>query len=195
MFVSLFIFCIRLQLQPGPLHSLSPGRLTISPQPKSLKRVYQQVINTEALASPSLLISKGSIWTHTLWLFHFFSPRVLYFPPPSLLANATTTVLHFNSFSVSPSSSSRFCCTNCLLTFIFFHACFSKTVFILYCGLWRMWSQAIGKVSNGRAMLTLRSAAHTLSTGLPLFLPTPHLHHLGRKECVFMWQLVFDSPQ
>lgn len=100
------IFCIRLQLQPGPLHSLSPGRLTISPQPKSLKRVYQQVIYTEALASPSLLISKGSIWTHTLLLFHFFSPRILYFPHPSLLANATTTVLHFNYFSVSPSSSS-----------------------------------------------------------------------------------------
>lgn len=181
------IFWTRLRLQQGLLHSLNRGLLMMSPRPKSLKRVFQQVANTVALTSPLLLISKTPfVLIHFCF---FFAPYVLYLPPPSLqMPSMLFCILIFCQF-LPPLP--LLVLLHKLSTHLhLFHACFSKTVFILYCGLWRMWSQAIRKVSDRCAMSTLRSAAYT---GLPLFfLPLTFLILIGSVSVCDTY--MFTSP-
>lgn len=88
------VLCPRLQLQQGPLPSLNLGRLMMSPQPKSLKPVFQQVTTTGALASPWLLISKTPyVLKHTSAFFISLIPAFCICP--FLQSNATTAVVLF----------------------------------------------------------------------------------------------------
>lgn len=103
-------------------------------------------------------------------------------PSPTVAA-----ILHFNSFCFS-FLHLFFLHALGSLTLIFFHDCFSKTLFTLSCGPWRMWSQGIGKVSGGCAMPTHISAIDTRHLVCPLSLwPSPFLLSPGIKECVCVW--------
>lgn len=181
--VSPLIFHTRLQLQQGPLHSQNPGRLMMSPQPKSLKQVLQQVTNKIHISTASY--HQDSICTHALLLLISLIPVSCISPLlPTNGINAICIISFLFIHHPHPVLLSK------LSTHLhLFHTCFSKTVSILYCGLWRMWSQAIGKVSDRYAMPTICLAAHTLYTGLRLFLSNPRPPYLGRMKLICVWLL------
>lgn len=165
--------CTRLLLQQEQLRSLSPGRQMMQPQQKSLKQVFQQVNKTLTLTSWLLLIRKAlDVLIHFCFLIFYYS-CVMYFFCPTLQMLLFCILIYFLFLPpllfVLPQKLS----THPHL----FHACFSKTCFILCCGLWRMWSQTMEKVSD-----------RCLSTFSTWFCPFP-LFNLGRNECLCVWHL------
>lgn len=78
-------------------------------------------------------------WLHMFsyyFLFYFSHPCTLYTPLPPLYGHCFLPTFLFIHLPVL-----------LFLDTFMLHICLSKTVSILYCGLWRIWSQAAGKVS------------------------------------------------
>lgn len=69
-----FFSFTRLQLQQGRPHSPSPSRPTIPARPKSLKQVFQQVMNTQALSLSCFVLARFHIYSCTFAFFYFSHP-------------------------------------------------------------------------------------------------------------------------
>lgn len=149
-----------------------------SPRPKSLKQVFQQVINTKALTSVLLLISKTLCLLMHFCFSFFLSLLFVFLLPYHKMLPLLSCILIVIPFLPPPVPFVIVLLHDLSTHPCLFHACFSKTPFILYCGLWRIWSHVIGKVSDGCA--ALRSAAHTLCIGVFPFFFFTHPSDLSR---------------
>ncbi len=155
----------------------------MSPRPKSLKLVFRQVTSAAAVLSPQHLISKTPhVLTNLCFFISLNLTSCVSPPPPCKFLHCQSANLIFFLFLLPPLP---ILLHKTVHSPSFFHACFSKTVFILFCGLWRIRSQAIGKVSDGCAMPTLCLAAHALDTDVPrFFLPLRLLVSVERSVSV-----------
>lgn len=147
----------------------------MSPLPKNLEQAFQEVTHKIYLSS---LYWHDSMCTHPL--FYLISLILASYVSPFLSCTRGHCFL--------PTFLSTF------LLFWFLHTfmlciCLSKTFSILYCGLWRIWSQAVGKVSV-RCAMTQAWLSNFLFTWFASFLLTPTLFILVKKVNICVTPLV-----